>query len=114
MKKLILMMSMITLISSSFAQSIIVKKGDTVPYDGILLTKERAEKAMKAEKAKIVLEDLKFTQEKLIKYHKDDAALQRKRLSKEQFKSNIYNVGYFVLGVVLASYAFKIQQEINK
>ncbi len=102
------------LLNNSFAQSTILNKGDTAPYTGVLLTKERAEKAMKAEKAKIVLEDLRFTQERLIKYHKDDASLQRKKLSQEKFKSNIYNIGYFVLGVVLASYAFKIQQEINR
>lgn len=114
MRKLILMISTIILMSNSFAQSTIVKKGDPVPYDGILLTKERAEKAMKAEKANIVLRDLRITHESIIKYHKEDAARQRKKLSEAKFESHIKSTAYFILGVVLASYAFKIQQEINK
>lgn len=112
MKTYILMI--LFLMSNCFAKSTILNKGDVAPYTGILLTKERAEKAMKAEKAEAVLRDLKVTHESLIKFHKEDAQRQRERLSEARFKSNVYNIGYFVLGVVLASYAFKIQQEISK
>lgn len=114
MKLLKSILILILLSNLTFAQSTIVKKGETVPYDGILLTKERAEKAMKAEKAEAVLRDLRTTHESIIKFHKEDAQRQREKLSRAEFKSSLYNIGYFVLGVVMASYAFKIQQEINK
>lgn len=90
-----------------------LQKGDIAPHSGILLTKERAEQAMKAEKKVIVLEDLKLTQDQLIDYHKEDAMRQRRKLSKAEFDSNVKAIGMFVLGVVLAGVAFKLSDKIG-
>jgi hypothetical protein len=115
MKIIVLLILSITLIKSSYANdAILVKKDEVVPFDGILLTKERAEDAMKAEKKVIVLQDLQLTQKQLIEYYKKDAQLQRDKLSQAKFKDSMYNTGYFVLGVFLASFAFKIQNEVNR
>ena len=91
-----------------------IKLDEPAPFSGYVITKERLKEAYKAEKKVIVLEDLKLTQDNLIKYQKDDASRQRRKLSEAKFKTNLYNIGYFVLGVVLSSYAFKVSQEIQK
>ena len=110
----ILMMIMLLLSNTVFAQnSTVLYEGDTAPYDGLLLTHERAEKAVKAEKANIVLKDLRISHMELISYHKSDAKLSRKRLSEAKFDSFLANMGYFVLGVVLTGFAFKVNQKIG-
>ena len=115
MKKIAILILLIILTTNSFAQeAALLQKNDPAPFSGILLKKERAEKAMKAEKKIIVLEDLRLSEKTLTEYYKKDAERQRSRLSEAKFKSNIYNIGYFVLGVFVTSYAFKIQQEINR
>ena len=112
MKTLILIMLLLS--NTVFAQSsTILNRGDIAPYKGILLTHERAEKATKAEKANIVLKDLRIAHMELIRYHKDDAKLSRKRLSEAEFDSNLKSIGMFVLGVVLTGFAFKVNQKIG-
>lgn len=116
MKNLLTMIFLITLtINNSFADNIVpIKLDEPAPFSGYVITKERLTEAYKAEKKVVLLEDLKLTQDSLIKYHKDDAAEQRSQLSKAKFKSNLYNIGYFLLGVVLSSYAFKVSEDIRK
>lgn len=115
MKKITILILSIILTTTSFAQdAALLKKDEKAPFDGILLKKERAEKAMKAEKKLIVLQDLSLSQKDLIRYYKEDAQRQRDKLSEAKFKDSLYNTGYFILGVVLASYAFKIQNEIGR
>ena len=112
MKSIVL--TILTIISiNSFAQSTIVKKGEVVPYTGILLTQERAEKAMKAEKRELVLRDLGLAKDELIEYHKKDAQTQRKKLREAKFDSFVSNVGYFLVGCILTSVSFKIAQEVK-
>jgi len=114
MKNLILLMTLMTiLITDSFAQSTVLAEGQPAPYTGILLTKERAEKAAKAEKRELVLKDLGVAKDELIKYHKKDAQTQRDRLREAKFDSFISNTGYFLLGCVLTSISFKIAQEVQ-
>lgn len=113
MKKFLLMILLIISTISNAQEAVFLKKDQVVPFDGILMTKERAEVAMKAEKSNIVLKDLSLSQESLINYYKKDSEFQREELSKAKFKSHIYNIGYFILGVVITSYAFKIQNNIN-
>lgn len=115
MLKMRYLIVLILLINSAFAQNAVsLNKDQKAPFEGVLLTKERAEKAVKAEKRQIVLEDLRISQEELIKYHRKDAALQRRKLSQAKFESHVYNIAYFLLGVVITGYAFKIQEDIRR
>lgn len=107
----------ITLIISinSFAQNAVkLNKGEVAPFTGALVKPDRLDKLVKAEKAEAVLRDLRVTHESIIKFHRKDAQRQREKLSEANFKNSIYNTGYFLLGVILASYAFKLQGEINR
>ena len=101
--------------TNSFAQNAAkLNKGDIVPFDGILLTSERAEKAMKAEKKVLVLSDLRIAQEELTEYHRADARVQRRKLSNAKFESYLHNLGMFALGVILTGFAFKVNQKIGE
>jgi hypothetical protein len=112
MKKMILMMFLITSITSSFAGTI--QKGEAAPFTGILLTKERAEVAMKAEKSNIVLRDLGMAQEELTEYHRDAARVARTELTKSQVKGYIHVIGAFILGVVVTGFAAKMNNKIQE
>jgi len=112
MKKIVLMMFLITSITSSFAGTI--QKGEAAPFTGILLTKERAEKAMKAEKANIVLKDLQVAQEELTEYHRDSARKARNELTKTQVRGYMNVIGAFVLGVLVTGFAAKMNNKIQE
>lgn len=110
--KLIILVILIT--NLTFAQnSAIVKKGDTVPFSGILLTEERAEEAVKAEKKVVTLEQLAEAQKALTEFHKDEASVARRRLSEAKWDGFWSNTVYFVLGVVITGFAFKVNQKIG-
>lgn len=99
---------------NSFAQNAVkLNMGDIAPFKGVLLTPERAEKALKAEKKNIVLEDLRITQDELIQYHKDSAKQARNKLSEAKFNAFLTNSGYFFLGVILGSLAIRIGGDIQ-
>lgn len=100
--------------SSAFAQSArYIKQGDKAPWDGILLTEERAAKAMKAEKKVPILQETLLLQEDLVKFYKEDRDKYRNQLTKDRFGSNIKNIGYFVLGAVITSLTFKLNQKVG-
>jgi len=106
---------LILLSNSAFAQNATtLNKGDTAPFSGILLTKERAEEAMKAEKSNIVLKDLRIAQEELTEYYRQDARIQRRKLSEAQFSGFMSNTLYFVVGVLVTGFAFKVNQKIGE
>ena len=104
----------IFMVNTAFAQNAtLLNKGDSAPFKGVLLTSERAEKAMKAEKANIVLKDLQVAQEELTEYHRQAARIARTELSKAQFSGFWANTGFFALGVILTGFAFKVNQKIS-
>lgn len=104
----------ITLISNSFAQNAVyIDQGKPAPYDGVLLTVDRAEEALKAEKSIIVLKDLGIAKDELILYYKQDARVQRRKLSEARFKGFWANTMYFGLGVILTGFAFKVNEKIG-
>ena len=115
MKNTVLLILLTILISNSvFAQNATaLNKGDTAPFKGILLTEERAEKAVKAERSNIVLKDLRIAQDELIDYHKKDAKKQREKLSDAKFDSFMNTLGAFLLGTIMASVAFKLQGKVG-
>ena len=109
MKTMIRMILLITLMSNvAFSkEATYLNKDDIAPFDGILLTEERAEKAMKAEKKVIVLEDLRITQEELIKHYKEVAQEERDERVKQEFSNSVKNIGYFLVGTLITAFAFK-------
>jgi hypothetical protein len=110
--RLILLILIIS--GSCFAQSArYIKKGDKAPWDGVLLTEQRAEKAMKAEKKVPILQETISLQEDLSKFYKEDRDKYRNQLTKERFGSNIKHIGYFVLGAVITSLTFKLNQKVG-
>lgn len=113
MKNLIIIL-VILLNNLTFAQnSVIIKEGDTAPFSGILLTEERAEEAVKAEKKVVTLEQLAEAQKELTQFHMDDASEARKRLSRAKWNGFLVNTGYFLLGAILASVAFRVNKEVG-
>ena len=114
MKLLNTLILTLLLTNSAFAQNAVkLKSGEAAPFAGVLLTEERATEAVKAEKSNIVLKDLRATQDELIDYHKDNARLYRKRLAEAKFNSFWTNTGFFVLGVFLTGFAFKVNQKVG-
>ena len=111
--KLILLVMLIS--SSAFAQNAVkLDKDQVAPFAGVLVTEEKIVELDKAKRSNILLRELGVTKDAIIEYYKDDAALQRRRLSTAKFNSFLANTGYFVMGVVLASIAFKINKEIGE
>lgn len=115
MKNLIMILLLTTLtVNSAISQdALFVDKGEPAPFSGILLTKERAEKAIKAEKKVIVLEDLRLTEKQLKEHYKDLAEKERNHRVKSELYNNVKNIGYFALGTILAAFAFKTVQKIG-
>jgi hypothetical protein len=112
MKELIVIIILIS--NSAFAQNAVtLNKGDITPFSGILVKSERLDKLVKAEQSNVVLSDLRISQDELIDFHKQDARTQRNKLSKAEFKGFLANTGYFVLGVIITGFAFKVNQKIG-
>jgi len=110
--KLLLVLIFIT--NTAFAQdSIIIQEGDIAEFTGILMSRDRATKALRAEKANLVLKDLQVAQEELTEYHRVAARTARAELSNAQFSGFWANTGYFALGVILTGFAFKVNQKIG-
>ncbi len=113
MKKILLVIMLITSINSHSQNAVLIEEGEPAQFTGTLIKNERLDKLVKAEKSNIVLKDLRLSQEELIKYHKEDAKLQRRKLSEAKFDSWISNAGFFALGVILTGFAFKVNQKIG-
>lgn len=107
-----ILLILILAINTAFAG--VIKKGEVAPYTGVLLTKERAEIAMKAERSNIVLKDLQIAQEELTEYHRDAARVARVELTKSQVKGYIHVIGAFILGVVVTGFAAKMNNKIQE
>lgn len=109
MKTMIRTILLITLMSNvAFSkEATYLNKGDAAPFDGILLTEQRAEKAMKAEKKVLALEDLRITQDELISHYKEVAKQERKQRIKQEFSNSLKNIGYFLVGTLITAFAFK-------
>lgn len=111
MKKTILA---ILLINNAFAQNAVkLNKGDITPFTGVLVKESKLIELDKAQRQNIVLKDLRFTQDELITYHKDKAIEARTELNKAQFKGYIGIIGAFVIGAIITSFTFKINEKVG-
>ena len=116
MKRTLLMITLIIsiTINSVFAQNAVkLDKGEKAPFSGALVVEETLDELVKAKKSNIVLKDLRITQDEIIEYHKDQARTYRKKLSQAKWDGFWSNTGYFILGVVLTGFAFKVNQKIG-
>jgi hypothetical protein len=84
-----------------------LSEGQEAPFNGFLITPERTERLVKAERQNVTLRELKIAQEDLVKFHKGQSKAYQKRLQEAKFDSVLSNSGYFLLGVVLTGIAFK-------
>ena len=110
-----LLLALILASNALFAVNAVkISEGEPAPFTGVILTSEKVIELDKAQRENEILNELKLTQENIIKYHKEDAKMQRKKLAEAKFESFAYNVGYFFLGVILSSYAYKLSQEIQQ
>ena len=91
-----------------------IKQGEASPITGVVITEDKAKDLYKAEQSNIVLKDLRIADKELIDHYKGVAKDSREKLSKAEFKAFWTNTGYFFLGVILASLAFKTTQEISR
>ena len=108
------MILLITLTSNALASDAVgVKKGEEVPFDGILLTYERAAEATKNERKLQVLKDLRVADKELVDYHIENSRQARLQLREIQIKSYLGVVGAFLVGAVVTSIAFKVNQKIG-
>jgi len=95
---------LILLTNSAFAQNAVkLKKGDLSPFSGILVTEEKIIELDKAKRSNIVLKDLRIAQDELVEYHKQDARVQRRKLSEAKFSGFLANLGYFMAGVLITN-----------
>lgn len=109
-----LLLVLIFLVNTAFAQdAIIIQEGEVAEFTGILMSRDRATEALRAEKANLVLKDLQVAQEELTEYHRAAARTARTDLSKAQFNGFWANTGFFALGVILTGFAFKVNQKIG-
>jgi hypothetical protein len=100
--------------NSLFAQKAVkLDKGSEAPFSGILVTSEKLVELDQDSRKYLLLKDLSLTQEELIKYHRSSAKDYRERLSDAKFDSFLGNVGFFLLGTILAGVAFKISGKIG-
>jgi len=113
MKTLILTMLLLVSTNSHAQNAVKLDKGQPSPFTGVLVTESKIIELDKAQRSNVVLKDLAIAKDDLIEYHKKDARTQRGRLSQAKFNSWTSNVGYFVLGVVLTGFTFKISQKIG-
>ena len=108
------MLILAILTTNSFAQNAAkIDKGEKSPFSGIVVKEDIFNGLVKSDKKVLKLEDLRVVQDDLIDYHKDEAKKYRKELTKEKIGSTLSSTGYFVLGVVIASLGFKIQQTVG-
>lgn len=114
MKKLISILCWIVLINSSFAQNTVkIKKGEVAIFDGVLITEEKLIELDKAQRSNIALKDIGISKDEIIEFHKADARTQRNKLSRAEFRGFWTNTGYFLVGVLITGFTFKINQKIG-
>jgi hypothetical protein len=110
-----LLLILIFLVNTAFAQdAIIIQEGEVAEFTGILMSRERATEALRAEKANLVLKDLQVAQEELTEYHRQAARAARTELTKSQVKGYMHVIGAFILGVVVTGFAAKMNNKIQE
>jgi len=114
MKNLLIVIFLITSINKAFPQdSVKLNKGQEAPFEGFLINKERTTELIKAEKQNITLRELGKQKDELTDFYKQDARNARNETQKEKTKSFWKSTGYFILGVLITGFAFKVTEKVN-
>lgn len=113
---------LIMFLNVSYSQEIVgLKKGDVAPFDGALVDQGQMKK-FREHKTQL---DLEITQNDALKTLNDrlenkltikDREIKEMEweLTRTRVKGNIYNVGFFVLGVVITGFAAKAAIESTR
>ena len=98
----------------SYAEMVIVKKGDPAPFEGILVDQAQMKefRQINEDKKNLELQNLKLKDLALINDERVD--LYRKELSSSETKSLWKSVGYFALGVLVTGFAAKVAIESTR
>lgn len=91
-----------------------LKKGDKAPFNGILITEEKAIELDKAERKVLVLSDLRIADKELSEHYRQSAKDAHKKLNKAKFEAYTSGAIGFTLGVLITCFAFKIVQESTR
>jgi hypothetical protein len=102
-------------------QQVILDKGQTAPFDGILSDSDQMKKYRTINEEKklldkevIKLRDLNLTKDERMKLYKEEAADWKQQYRKEQVKGFWSKVGYFTLGVLVTGVAAKAAIEATR
>lgn len=109
-------------ISICLAQnSVVVKKDERVPFDGVLSDSKQMQEYRKVAEEKDILisenlklKDLALVQEQRAVLFKEEVKLVKEDLRSLEKRSFWANIGYFTLGVVITGFAAKVAIESTR
>jgi len=89
-------------ISSSFVYSndaVLLKKGNEAPFTGVLVSEQRLDRLVTAEKSNLTLKDLRLIDGDIIKYQNDQIKQLNSEITKKEWSSIGQSLLMFILGV---------------
>lgn len=109
------------IIRLAHADMTVLKKGDTAAYDGVLVDAEQMKEFRQTNEEKkllnlenLKLKDLSDINNQRIELYKEQVKQSTDALSSSERKGYLYNVGFFVLGVVITGFAAKAAIEATR
>jgi lipopolysaccharide export LptBFGC system permease protein LptF len=106
---------------NSYAEMTILKKGDTAPFEGVLVDapqmkefRQINEDKKNLELQNLKLKDLALINEERVELYRVQSELLNKELSKAETRSFWKSIGYFALGVVVTGMAAKVAIESTR
>lgn len=108
MKLIKILLLTFLLSTTSYAQTAArITKGESAPFDGVLITDEKAIDLFKKEQENIVLKDLRIADKELTAHYQGVANDYRKQVEREQFKSFWGGIALFIGGILVTSVAVR-------
>jgi len=121
MKLLLLLTFLLSSINISFAEMTALNKGDTAPYQGVLIDSEQMKEFRKINEDKkslelenLKLKDLSLINDQRIELYKTEVKQVREDLSRSEKKAFWQSAGTFVLGVLVTGFAAKVAIEATR
>ena len=115
------LMVLCLLCNISYAEMVIVKKGDPAPFEGILVDgaqmkefRQINEDKKNLELQNLKLKDLALVQDERVDLYRKQSESLNSELSKSESRSFWKSVGYFTLGVVVTGFAAKVAIESTR
>lgn len=109
------------IVKLAHADMIVLKKGEIAPNDGILVDAAQMKEFRQTNEEKkllnlenLKLKDLSDINSQRIDLYKEQVKQSTDALSSSERKGYLYNVGFFVLGVVITGFAAKAAIEATR